>query len=141
MSVKTETREIEGLTVMSTQLPAMRAYSVFAGLLKIAGPALSGISNVQNIGDLDISALCTGVAENTGLALELLASTEVILDGRKVSLATEDGVNLVFSGRLMTMLQTLKFALEVNFRDFLSDKLVDLVNSGDEQSRQSEVRE
>lgn len=146
MSVRTESREIDGLKVIVTQLPAMRAFAVFARMGKILGPALSelsgvGMGDLQNLGGKDIgvigpflSKLTAGLADDLDLALEVLKSVEVVMDGKKFALLDEAAVNRAFSGRFMAMLATLKFALEVNFADFLGDKLAGLQEETEEKA-------
>lgn len=141
--IKSETREIEDLTVTTQQLPAMRAYSVFARLGKIIGPALAAVQgvSVSNLEELDVSEIAPaigkaleGLAEDEPLVLKLLASTFVVLDGKKIELTGDAQINRAFSGRFKALLLTLKFALEVNFSDFLDGKLAGLGESPEAES-------
>lgn len=130
MALKTETRDIDGLTVTSTQLPAMRSFALMARLGKVIAPALGmveGVSLTSGIGALapalaQLFAQLDG-AEAESLAREVLASTSVVVDGRRLELSRTEMINLAFEGRIKTMLATLKFALEVNYGDFFAGGL------------------
>ena len=130
--VESKTEDIEGLSVTTTQLPAMRAYAVFARLGKVLGPALSQLGNVDpkvltDIGAADIgqlapamATLLEGLCEDIPLVVKLLESTTVIVNGHRVELSDEAKINLAFSGKFKALLLTLKFAITTNFADFLS---------------------
>ena len=127
--IKTEQRDIRGLSVTSVQLPAMRSYGVFTRLGVVLGPALAALTeggaDLSNLeADLTglgpaIGALLGGLAEDVPLVLALLQSTYVVVDGSKIELTSEAKIDQAFSGNFLAMLMTLKFAIEVNFADFL----------------------
>lgn len=125
--IETKQRDIKGLQVTSAQLPAMRAYGVFTRLGVILGPALASLGGLDiksldsDVGHLGpaTGALLGGLSEDIPLVLALLQSTSVDVDGRRIELNGEDKINHVFSGKFLALLLTLKFAIEVNFADFL----------------------
>lgn len=131
--IKTEKRDIRGLQVTVVQLPAMRAYSVFARLGAVLGPALS------QLGDVDIrnieneveklgpaaGALLGGLAQDTELVLAVLQSTSVVAPGangelEKTDLLSETAVNKIYTGDFLALLLSIKFAIQVNYSDFLA---------------------
>ena len=134
--IETKQRDIQGLQVTTVQLPAMRAYGVFSRLGAILGPALAelDIANVQgmsmsdDIGSLGpaVGKLLAGLSTDTALVLSLLQSTTVVVDEAKIDLLSEAAINKVFTGNFLGLLATLKFAIEVNFADFLAAGLAAL---------------
>lgn len=150
MSLESKTRVIEGLNVTCTQLPALKAYSVFARLSKAIGPAITELSGVDftkvevvedadgvesveglNIADLApaLSKFLEGIAEDEALALALLATVTVRRGGMNIDLLDDVSINTAFAGKFKAMLLTLKFCLEVNFSDFLGDGLAALAKA------------
>jgi len=125
MSLRTESRQIDGLTVTSTQLPAMRSFRLMARLGKVISPALGHVDGISLSSDLStlgpaLAALFASIDgdEAESLAREVLASTTVDVDGKRLELGRTEMVNLAFEGRIKAMLETLKFALEVNYGSF-----------------------
>lgn len=125
--LKTESQIIDGLEVSSTQLPAMRAFALMTRLGKIIAPVLGNAEGLSMQTDLkDLGPILTAVftqidvAGAGALVTEILAGTSVQLDGRIIALGQATSVDIVFSGRLPTMMSVIRFALEVNFRDFFS---------------------
>ena len=125
--IETKTRDIKGLQVTSAQLPAMRAYGVFTRLGVILGPALASLgeldvksldSEVEQLGPA-VGALLGGLSQDVPLVLALLQSTSVVVEGKRIELNDEAKINHAFSGKFLALLLTLKFAVEVNFADFL----------------------
>jgi hypothetical protein len=97
MPVKMETRTIAGLEVTSMQLPAMRA-------LLLADQAM----RFQELRGTELEAFTR----------QILATTSVIFEGQSVQLGNVDAINLVFSGDLGGLLQTIAFAVELNYASF-----------------------
>lgn len=136
MSLKTEARDIDGLHVTCSQLPAMRSYSVFTRLGKVLGPAIGALANAtieENVKDTDVkelapamAALLQGLADDESLVYPLLATVSVKKDGMDILLTDEANINLAFEGKFKALLLTLKFALEVNYADFFGDGLAAL---------------
>lgn len=137
MGLKHETREIDGISVTSTQFPAMKAYNLFGKLVRLAAPVFGAMAGVGGEPDADatmtaISALFSQLDEETAddLALKLLASTQVLMPAseqrpqpRILSLTSREAIDTAFEGQLMTMLGAMKLAIEVNFSDFIATAL------------------
>lgn len=132
MGLKSESRNIDGLEVRSSQLPALRTLALSARLGRVAAPALSkmgGLTLKSNVADLlpAIMDLCTRLEEGEieSLACEILAATSVQVDegrGPKlIELNNRQAINGVFSGRFKTLLYVIMFALEVNYSDFFDE--------------------
>lgn len=121
--LKTETKEVAGLSVATTQLPAMRAYTLLARLLKIAGPAVAQMGK-SSLGEV-AAALFSNLdpAEFPAVAREILACTTVTLDGRTVALSSNEAIDTVFNGRLPALIGVLRHALEVNYSGFFDGSL------------------
>lgn len=136
MSLKVESLEIEGLDVTCSQLPAIKAYSVFARLGKVIGPALGALADVDVSKEMDdleamapaLSLLLSKLAEDTDLIMPLLSTCEVRKDGKQILLKDESSINRAFAGNFKAMLLTLKFSLTVNFSDFFAEGLAALGN-------------
>lgn len=127
MGRKTETRVIGGLDVTVTQFDAMRSLGLTARLGKILVPALIAAEGVSM--QDDVRALAPALAElfsnldpagAQDLARQLTAGTAVVKEGKQFSLGSDDAINLAFDGDLRTLLEVMKFSLEVNFGDFFS---------------------
>lgn len=131
MQAQTETREIDGLTVTSTPLPARRANRLLTRLGALIAPLGDLIAGAQtganSFADVDLqglgAALGGALSQVQGdaadaMITQTLVATTVIVDGRRVDLSSGEAIDVVFQGRLGTMYKVLGFALEVNFRDF-----------------------
>ncbi len=120
--LRTERKKIEGLEVSTTQLPALRAFALLARLGKVIGPALSKMSGMNMESDIGpvLGELFANLdpAESSDLVLEVLISTQVIIDNRREELNNQEAVDRVFGGNLKAMLLTMGFALKVNYSDF-----------------------
>lgn len=138
MSLKTESRVIEGLSITCTQMPAMRSYSVFARLGKVLGPAIGALAGVDTEGGVEnmdaqelapaLSALLGGLVDDEPLALALLQGMSVNANGAEILITDAAKVDLAFSGNFKAMLLALKFSLEVNYADFFVGGLAALQN-------------
>ena len=122
---KSETETIDGLEVKVTQLPALRAFNLLARLGKMLAPLIKAGSKMSL--DDDVSKLAPVIGEAlsqlddqgaSDLAIQILASTSVIQDGKIKPLNQPELIDSVFTGRMQTMLKTLAFTLKVNFADF-----------------------
>ena len=118
--VKTETREIDGLTFEVTQLPFMRQGKVFARLAAAFGPALAKMAD----GGLDrelgsaLEVLFARLTESEfDYLVKALLETAYVRDGDR-RICVGQNPDAVLSGRNMTGLKLLKFAVEVNWQDF-----------------------
>lgn len=128
MNLKTDTRTIDGIEFTTQQLPALSSFALMAKLGKLLAPIIGSINGISL--DSDLSSLGPALTqlfsqldgkESQNLAREILPSTSAIIDGKQITLSTPEAINYVFSGKLKTMLLVLKFSLEVNFSDFLSE--------------------
>lgn len=122
--IETRERDIDGIHLAVSQLPAMKALRLSATLGKLFGTplarALSTI-DITNIGASDVTAVGAAMLSLfEGLSPDQLeALTKELLgpataDGKPL-LATFD---LVFAGKVDTIYKVLGFALEVNYGSF-----------------------
>lgn len=130
MSRKKETRDCGGVEVHVTQLSAMKAYRLLPMLGKVMLPLLDGMAGLSLQSDatkmiVAVRAALESMDENqfTDLTLKLFGPCYAITDGKKVDLGTEDGVNRAFDGKLGGLMMAVMFALEVNYKDFLTEGL------------------
>lgn len=120
--LRTERRKIEGLDVSTTQLPALRALSLLARLGDVIEPALSKLSGFSL--ESDVGPILGGVlsklneVDSNELVLQVLVSTQVIVDGRREELTDKEAIDRTFGGNLKALLFTLGFVLKVNYEDF-----------------------
>ena len=125
-----QTRTIEGMDVTTSKLPAMRSFAIMPRVLKIIAPGVAAIQGGKDgLSDLDLSELMpqlseslNAIAGDTRLVYDLLASTYVVRDGKRIELNSEAKINAAFDGNLKGLLLTLKFSLEVTFNDFFPEK-------------------
>lgn len=132
MTPATQTKTIAGLKVTSTKLPVMLALDILPELLGVLGPSFAALSTVKmtsNVGELGdaigaIAARLTG-GQLAALAPRLLAGTSIVVPDtsgkpQKIDLVGgTDAINAAFEGRANAFLPTLRFAVEVTFKDFL----------------------
>lgn len=129
MPPKSETKEIDGMSVTVQQYAAIRQSLLLVSVAKIFGPALAAITSgkVKNMDDvmkMDITALLLPMflrldpGDAKSFICEALAGTTVVYEGAAVTLANEAKIDLVFSGRVITMYRVIGYALQVNFADF-----------------------
>lgn len=129
--LKTVTERIDDIEFKTTQLPAMQSFTLLAKLTKVAGPIFTALGGLKP--DADVMELVPMMAvalkdmdpsELTSLALEVLKGTKAVIDDpvrgtRQVDFLSQEGVNVVFNGRLLTMLKVMMHAIKVNYGDFL----------------------
>jgi Phage tail assembly chaperone protein, TAC len=130
MGRKSESRTCGRATVTVTQFEAMRAIPLGAKLMRIFGPALVELAEIE--GSDNVRALSGMFAElfpklegteATTLIQELLAGTTAQYRDEKgveqvVSLSSETILNMVFETDFMALLEACVFSVEVNFRSF-----------------------
>lgn len=130
MGLKEDSRDIDGITIRTIQLPPLRAFPLMAKLGKILSPALGQLGDVSM--DSDIKELAPALGElfsqlderdAQSLIMEIFASSAAQLPEKLVPLNTVEMINTVFAGRFLTMLKAMKFVLEVNFADFFGEGL------------------
>ena len=132
MGIRSEEKIIDGKKVISTTLPPTSHIALQVKLFKILGPsvgeffkAIGGTKSKLKISDIDVSKFA-GIFETlackldpeefTALILEILKST--LVNGQDVS--KQDTFNIVFTDEYDLMYKVVYFALEVNFKSFLS---------------------
>lgn len=124
--LKTEDREIEGLAVKTTQLPALRALNLMAKLGRVLAPIVGSVPGLS-MQAFDLSRLGPALGlifaqlnegEASKLAREILVSTRVTVDGKFIELTSDAAINGVFDGRIPALLLTMGFVLEVNYSGF-----------------------
>lgn len=117
MGLQSETRNIEGYDVTVMQFDFIRSSKLMAKLGKLIFPALGG-----SLSGLDIAALFNAIdpAELPGLMGEVLSQTTVVMNGKQFPLDRQENINLAFNGNLKFGFSVLRFALEVNYRNFWS---------------------
>lgn len=133
LNLKTETKDIDGLGVTCTQFPAMRSSELLARLLKVIGPSLGVLMRLDPNTELDRAGveLVAGLSslkpeELPGLISKVLEMTAVRVPdesggaGAVISLDKKENLDIVFSGRMLTMFKVAGFAIQVNYRDFAS---------------------
>jgi hypothetical protein len=126
-SLKTEKREIDGVVLMTTQLPSTRAFRLFARLMRTLAPAAGALRFVTLEADITTLAPALGRIfeelnpdDAVALSLAALQSTAVIVDGKQIELTSEAMLDIAFAGKPLMILQAVKFAIEVNFADFFA---------------------
>lgn len=123
MPLKTETKTIDGLDVRVTQFGARRAHRLNFRLLRLLGPTLLPIAarGEIDLGNLDLGAALASLDEREAepLLLEVLAGTQVVVDGRVLDMNRPEMLDAAFDGRLLTMYKAALFALQVNYGDFI----------------------
>jgi len=124
--LRTETRDIEGIEITTTQLPPLRALALMPRLGKVIAPmlALDGVSMDSDVREL-VPALVQMLDtlsgdEATALTRALLASTTALLDGKMVQLNRDETLTMVFAGRLKAMVLAVAFAVGVNYGEFFA---------------------
>ncbi len=130
MSLTVETRTIDDLEFTTQKLPARRAFALQNKLLKLIAPVLGSLSAgaaATGLASMDYANLALPLSamfdkldstEADKLLTEVLGLTTVMLNGHVVALNKGDAIDVVFTGRLMTMYKAAAFALEWNFQDF-----------------------
>ncbi len=139
MTIETKTKNIDGLTFMSTQLPPLKAYPLAARVAGILLPMLGKLSaagikldDAEAFFNTDSAKLlpvleplleALAKKDNEDLPQKLLAATTVQVPDESgeltnISLITPEAINRAFQGRGMTMFKAMWFSVEVNFRDF-----------------------
>jgi len=119
MGLKREDREIRGLRVDVQQLPCMASFRLMPDLMKVAAPVFEQQTSL-------VEAVATCVANLDAdrlesLTLRLLVGVDVTKDGTKIDLNSSNAINRAFNGNLAALIETLAFALEVNYQDFFGE--------------------
>lgn len=124
-----KTKEIDGFKVRVTQHPARKATRLLAKVGRTIGPALGAMRGMKaadlkkDVADLAplISTLFAQLTDEDvdSLVVDILSYTTVVdLEANIHHMSDAKQIDAVFTGELRTLMATLAFALEVNFRDF-----------------------
>lgn len=133
MPVRSETTEIDGLKISTTQFGAIRQSKLLARLGRAIGPlasilipAMSGKPEdaLKAVMEIDLGTAISAVFarldgdETEGLLKDILGQTSVIVDDKNIALDGTANIDRAFSGRLLTLFKVVGFVLKVNFMDF-----------------------
>lgn len=125
-------KTIDGLTFTVQQLPAMRSLKLMHRLGKTIGPALlkslSGAPSgaTVKVGNINVADMADGVAllfdrlsadDAESIVRELFETTMVTENGQTFQLMPV--FDNVLAGKMSTLFKAVRFALEVNYQDFL----------------------
>jgi hypothetical protein len=130
---RAESKEIDGFVFHVTQLPGMRGVKLWHKLVRTAAPAVLkslGGANASklNLANMDVAALAEGAqilfqsfseSDLEQLIRTLFETAILEHEGQKLPLMQVFDDKL--SGRVMTVLKGVWFALGVNFSDFLPE--------------------
>lgn len=130
---QTKEKEIDGIRFSVQQLPAMRGVLLMHKLARAVGPAmlkaLSGAGDSQkgvSIASVDLG----GIADSVGLVFDRFSASdlEALIKELFETATLTDGANTfpvmqvfdnVLAGKTSTIFKAIRFALEVNYQDFL----------------------
>lgn len=139
-----KTTTIDGLSIESTQLPAIRAHQLFWKLGKVAPYVLARIDVSQFKWDGEFTQLAPAilelfgrlsVEESTALIREILCATTVMVDGKAIAVSSDAMIDLVFSGRLGALYGTVAFVVMVNYGDFIRGALASQASAPEETDK------
>ena len=122
MELKSETRQFGDVSVTVMEFDAWRGFQLLPRLGAVLGPLSPDDSGVMNMGKA-IPALCSAVAADESLLLDLLGATKCTVDGNEFLIKDKVHINLAFSGQLWSLAEVLGLVMEVSFTDFLSKAL------------------
>jgi len=130
--IKNESRIIGGRQTTSSQFPAMTATGLSVRLIKLIGPSLAHIlsADVQSMEELMkknvdigliVADLLMALDEDKVLSLvrDLLKNTTVVHNGALVELGNDVTINMVYTGDLGSLMDTVRFAIQLNFANFI----------------------
>lgn len=118
---------IDGITVTVVMLPAKRARNLLRRIMSVAAPAVTkALGNANSLEDIDLGSLSDAATLFFDRLPEeaLDAITDPLLEectlqkGDRIGTCAQIGDEL-FAGKLLTLGKVIKFALEVNYGDFL----------------------
>lgn len=133
MALKSEQREIKGVTYEVTQLAAEPGQRLFFSLVKLLGPAVAALLQEwqgKAVTPATIAAAITELAASLeykhfrDFVDTFQASTDVLgqdSNGRATRVKLSSMKALAFAGDYGGLMQWLGFCLEVNFGSFFSD--------------------
>lgn len=115
-------KEIDGRTYIVSPLPATKGLAVLTRIIKVVGPSIGEIGDIETVMSSDLTLVLKGLSERldetvvSGVVSDLLSTVQVRADGRYTELARI--IDTEFAGRIGRMLRLLGVCLEVNFGDF-----------------------
>lgn len=126
MGIELQTREIDGFRIELSPLPARAALSVWYRLTKSVSPSIAQAIGVLQAGELlgldigDLSGSLTNFFANCS-EQDLFYFVDKLLEPCVVNGAPfKSTMDIMFQGRIFSLLKTLVFAIEVNYADFLA---------------------
>jgi len=148
--ITSKEREIDGHTWLVAQFPASESLKILAKLTKLLGPSIAALSGTVEGGKsiLDVEVGGEDFARAVSLLVERLDEEDVFnfvkrllkdtrCDGREVL----PEFDILFAGRLTTLIKVLVFVLEVNYEDFFGivEKVKEVMRA-QEQQRMAELK-
>lgn len=142
---RTDETTIDGVRLVTTSIPVMRALVLWARIGSIVAPALMHVRSldparaaalikaIENGSETDIAtfglavqALGPAAAELfarmesnvESIARELLSSTVAIVDGKKFELSSTTSIDLAFGDRIGTLIKAAWWSARFNFQGF-----------------------
>lgn len=122
-------KTIDGVTIMVTQLPAMKAMRFFREVVDTFGPALTSLGDLSDLDNTELSVfkpvienLMANMSEDKleDMTRVLLGDCLVLYEGKFLNLFGNAGIfDMVFQGKVFTVFKFLRYALEVNYGDFI----------------------
>jgi tail assembly chaperone len=125
MGLKSEARQIGDVLVTVTQHPARRGFRLLARLGRLIAPGLRAAGGADSVIGLLLSAIENlPDAEVEPLLLELFANARAEKDGKNFPLSQPNMIDVAFEGNVSGIVQSVRFAIEVNFGGFFLDSLL-----------------
>lgn len=122
--VKSQTVDIDGIEVTTTQFTFMRSSALMAKLGKVIAPAIGMLNSFDLESDIStlgpaIGALCSQLPshEVEPLFLEILAGTNVTIGNKMFTLDSKAKIDTAFSGQMLTGFKVIAHALKVNYAE------------------------
>lgn len=136
MSLKKQTKVIDGIEVTCQQFECTRSIILSAKLGRMLASAASKVDKIDL--DMDIAALapalqelltCMDPEELPGFCIEVLGSTAFTMNNTVVTVTDSTSLDVVFRGRFPALFKALLFALEVNYADFFGGNALSKLQS------------
>ncbi len=105
--MKTERRDIRGITVEVTQVPALRGFEMLAHVTKLSPDA-----------DIARAVFSIPPGEIEAYAIRFLAGARVEKEGKLHDLNSRERINFAFGSDTHALIKAIVFALEVQFDAF-----------------------
>lgn len=111
--------DIGDVKVFCVELDYVTSVDLLSDLVAAIGPAGAVAQGQMSAEALTMMAGALVSGRLTELQARLLTGTTVVFPGEKVDIVDRDSLNRAFTGRKKYAIAVTKFALEVNFKDFL----------------------